>query len=295
MISPARINKGFPGFPMRGNTPAFPDFRRMSALSKELWTPAEITTALWLDAEDSSTLIIDGSNNVSQWENKAVSGHVYEQASASYQPVYNSVGFNNKPVLQFAEADHFDAPGTGAVADNTFSVFTVAIPNRTMSIYFETTTGTQGVSGNCVLFTPGHGGAGGSAGFGLALATNQICTIEHANAHAPTPAVVANSTPVGAIYEAYTSSRQHYIRKDGSLLRAGRTTAKNPIQLNTDTSIGGGSGWGDFSGGVSEILMVFGEIAPEDRQKIEGYLAHKWGLEANLPSDHPYKTKAPYK
>ncbi len=24
-----------------------------------------------------------------------------------------------------------------------------------------------------------------------------------------------------------------------------------------------------------------------------GYLAHKWGLEANLPSDHPYKSTAP--
>jgi hypothetical protein len=34
MISPARINQGFPGFPMRGNTPAFPDFRRMTKSSK---------------------------------------------------------------------------------------------------------------------------------------------------------------------------------------------------------------------------------------------------------------------
>ena len=26
-----------------------------------------------------------------------------------------------------------------------------------------------------------------------------------------------------------------------------------------------------------------------ERQKIEGYLAHKWGLTANLPSAHPFK------
>ncbi len=30
-----------------------------------------------------------------------------------------------------------------------------------------------------------------------------------------------------------------------------------------------------------------------DVQKAEGYLAHKWGLEGNLPSDHPYKSSAP--
>ena len=30
-----------------------------------------------------------------------------------------------------------------------------------------------------------------------------------------------------------------------------------------------------------------------DIKKAEGYLAHKWGLEGNLPDDHPYKNSAP--
>ena len=30
-----------------------------------------------------------------------------------------------------------------------------------------------------------------------------------------------------------------------------------------------------------------------DVEAAEGYLAHKWGLTGNLPSSHPYKTKAP--
>ena len=30
-----------------------------------------------------------------------------------------------------------------------------------------------------------------------------------------------------------------------------------------------------------------------DIEKAEGYLAHKWGLEGNLPDDHPYKNSAP--
>ena len=28
-------------------------------------------------------------------------------------------------------------------------------------------------------------------------------------------------------------------------------------------------------------------------EKAEGYLAHKWGRESALPSDHPYKNSAP--
>ena len=30
-----------------------------------------------------------------------------------------------------------------------------------------------------------------------------------------------------------------------------------------------------------------------DREKIEGYLAHKWGIESKLPAGHTYKTSAP--
>jgi hypothetical protein len=30
-----------------------------------------------------------------------------------------------------------------------------------------------------------------------------------------------------------------------------------------------------------------------EQQKIEGFLANKWGLTADLPLDHPYKNNAP--
>lgn len=40
--------------------------------------------------------------------------------------------------------------------------------------------------------------------------------------------------------------------------------------------------------------VIFTEnISQVNSQKIEGYLAHKWGLTADLPSLHPYKTSAP--
>lgn len=39
---------------------------------------------------------------------------------------------------------------------------------------------------------------------------------------------------------------------------------------------------------VGDIIFGSGAFTDEDRQKIEGYLAWKWGLEKELPSDHPY-------
>jgi hypothetical protein len=42
-----------------------------------------------------------------------------------------------------------------------------------------------------------------------------------------------------------------------------------------------------------EILMFNQYLDNTDRQKIEGYLAWKWGLQASLPIGHPYKSAAP--
>jgi hypothetical protein len=42
------------------------------------------------------------------------------------------------------------------------------------------------------------------------------------------------------------------------------------------------------------VLFVSGsEIPTEDREKIEGYLAWKWGINSKLPSGHTYYSAAP--
>jgi hypothetical protein len=66
---------------------------------------------------------------------------------------------------------------------------------------------------------------------------------------------------------------------------------------------GDSSGWTDFrignypsyefAGAFHEIIFLEGEIDYKTRNRIEGYLAHKWGLTANLPANHPYKNNAP--
>ena len=57
-----------------------------------------------------------------------------------------------------------------------------------------------------------------------------------------------------------------------------------------------------MGGHLGEMIMITHEYGPDDNQeqmvnslrtKIEGYLAHKWGLTADLPSDHTYKTDPP--
>ena len=48
-----------------------------------------------------------------------------------------------------------------------------------------------------------------------------------------------------------------------------------------------------FYGDIAEVIVGDDTLADSDAQRLEGYLAHKWGLTSNLPVSHPYKTTAP--
>jgi len=59
-------------------------------------------------------------------------------------------------------------------------------------------------------------------------------------------------------------------------------------------SFGANGNLSEASKGEIAELLVFDSVLPtSDRQKIEGYLAHKWGLTNSIPDVHPYKTSSP--
>ena len=44
---------------------------------------------------------------------------------------------------------------------------------------------------------------------------------------------------------------------------------------------------------TSEVVGCNVKLSTEDREKLEGYLAHKWVVEGDLPAAHPYKASPP--
>ena len=48
-----------------------------------------------------------------------------------------------------------------------------------------------------------------------------------------------------------------------------------------------------FSGDIAEVLVYNQSVNSVNRQKIEGYLAHKWGLTSSLELIHPYSSNPP--
>ena len=49
----------------------------------------------------------------------------------------------------------------------------------------------------------------------------------------------------------------------------------------------------DFAGEIAEVVAYDRALSDGVRQKIEGYLAHKWGLVSDLSSSHSYKNTKP--
>jgi hypothetical protein len=86
---------------------------------------------------------------------------------------------------------------------------------------------------------------------------------------------------------------------------AGNLYAYGTLSLNAtgsfpfsagNTNIGGfGIANGNYlNGRVSEVLIYNTVLTLTQRQNVEGYLAWKWGLQTQLPSNHPYRNSQPF-
>ena len=70
-----------------------------------LWTPAEITTALWLDAAASGTIHLDGTS-VSQWDDKSGNDMHVSQGTSAQRPDYISEAYNGLNTVRFNGTSH---------------------------------------------------------------------------------------------------------------------------------------------------------------------------------------------
>ena len=231
------------------------------------WTPAELTSlALWLDAADSSTITLNGSD-VSQWDDKSGNGIDFLQGNAAAQPAYTPVGIGGKPSLTFTGQESLTNTSWTLPANNR-SVFVVAHPTdvaQNVSYILDIELGRHLFLGNGQVFA--------------------------GTFQPPNPAPI--STTVERVYGFVTGPSNLFVYSDGNLLSSAGAASS--------VAVGGTSAVGSrfsetlsfYEGEISEIVFVSGAIAAADRQKLEGYLAWKWGLEANLPAGHPYKSTPP--
>ena len=244
-----------------------PSTRMVVLGRKQLWTPAALgsSLALWLDADDFSTITLNGST-VSQWGDKSGNGRHASQGTAVNQPTYTANGLNGKPVLTF-NGNAFFTNINVSLPQFSVSLVETATQN-TAIIYYPVGFGSGGIS---------VGGTNFSQKFAI-NGTNSLTSTENSVLNAPT-ILSGGSNNLG---------RQIAINGNAPATDA---TAQSITQI----TIGRRSdAFWPFFGSISEVIFSSSLLSITDFQKLGGYLAHKRGLIANLPSDHPFKFTPPY-
>lgn len=245
-----------------------------------LWTPEVITTNLWLDAAASETITESG-GLVSQWDDRSDNARNGTQTGTA-RPTYLATGLNGNPALDF------DGSNDDLVLTNTLGLDSV---NQSLFIVAQR----DNAAGRTeVTFAVGQRSTGDGVSDLPRWTDNNMYSQVGYVSNRPSPASVITNNPYincvtgGAIQEVYTN---------GTSIGTGTTQSLANFSVEDGGYVGSGravSGLNRyFDGKISEVIILPEVATTETRQKIEGYLAHKWGLEADLPADHPYKNSAP--
>ena len=72
-------------------------------------------------------------------------------------------------------------------------------------------------------------------------------------------------------------------------ISANSSISINGFAVGSDRLIGS-RGW---IGQIAEVVVFNSKLSDDDRYKVEGYLAEKWGLRVSLPSATPTRAVSP--
>jgi uncharacterized repeat protein (TIGR02543 family) len=258
------------------------------------WTPVQISAAAWYDAADTGS-VDEELGAVTQWNDKSGKDNHLSQDQPTRQPSTGISMINGLNVLDFSEDYIFTSSGLGADIRAVFMVTStnVAITSSTPAMILLSTAGGGISTGD------GHGSSTG-AFVGEVLSVfdeNTTSFLKRQAASSSTLPVI----DVGAHLYTYALASDWFIGLDGSddLRDLTSGASRNPMRFANSFSIGAGARNhpGDvgyfYNGSVAEVILLDTTANQEQRQTIEGYLAHKWGLTENLPAEHPYQAQAP--
>lgn len=253
------------------------------------WTPSALgsSLALWLDADDARTITLNGST-VSQWNDKSGNNRNVAQATAANQPAYTSNVLNQKPVLRFNHLnDQFlSNTGTFTLSGGAVLAFVARHSDITMSGNFSTGRAAHPVGWSSFTTFVNHLPADGTpllSQWVSSTASSSRVLLQDGVPVTMVPhvwlEVQSGSTLAGGI--------------DGTMLTPIAATLSNPpaVVIGTGTTFTGQNQF--FDGDLAEVVAIRSNLSTDDRQRLEGYLAWKWGLAGNLPSNHPFRNSPP--
>jgi hypothetical protein len=244
-------------------------------LTGEPWSPLELAPGLWLDAADISSLTLNGSA-ASQWSDKSGNNRHATQGNSANQPLQTPAGLNGMSVITFDGSNDFFSVDLDFLAGTSHTAFIVTRATGFSNIYGAANS-SQGSSSLHVGFNGNN--------YRMNFWSNDFAPSRSANFVAGSANIVNYVWNQGVGKQIFANGKS-----EGSNTNAGTIGTMSGGGRIGHTTTGTHTG---FGGDIAEIIIIPSTIAVADREKIEGYLAHKWGLAGNLAADHPYKAESP--
>jgi len=271
--------------------------RRSSAFAAD-WNPAtDITTQFWIDASDTSSYTISA-NVLTSVTDKSGNFSI----TIGGNPQRLTAALNGLNVWDFNGNYDLTTAGEGPVTDGSgnhwaIGVFLADTVNDTQDSFYSFTN-------NTVAATSKRGyavSAGNASAFDGeldldSLSSNRISTTIGNKQDFDSAVSLDAFHLVGTIFN--KTGNQIAARVDGSNAFTPVNDYDNSINTDQDVRIMRNRANERLDGQFAEFFVVgalpgTGGTDITEFEKAEGYLAHKWGLTANLPVDHPYKNSAP--
>jgi hypothetical protein len=240
----------------------------------ELWSPEWLRPAAWYDASDASTVLTNGTS-VTNWMDKSGNGRHLTQTSVTNQPETGIVTMGGRNTISFdGTNDYLNAPAGLPDAFTSFFVFRFPASTSTGGLYVEQN-GTSTKNYHAVASGTFWYDNWAPSGGGMVSPT-------------------LSGDCIGVIRQTAINSRQMFYNGNTGGTDSETYSSAAPNKWYVGARVGGPPQQ-FFDGPIAEILFFASALSVDDRQKIEGYLAWRWGLQGKLPASHPYKGKPPYK
>lgn len=259
----------------------------VEAWNLNFWTPSQLTgLKLWLDAQDTSTLTLAGSD-VTAWADKGPDGNdatAVAQGAGPQRPQYSATSLDGRPGITHTSASptRFDGSWT-ALTGTDLAVFMVG----------EMLANPVTENDRFISFTRNDVPTGdfADAGVGAPIMKQNddlvLCGQRQAGDLSGVSVVLDGAHIFGSIWD----GNFHTMWKDGvagvGIISQGTWNATH-FHIGSDMYFASNP-----DARFGEIIVVEGPITDADRQRVEGYLAWAWDRVADLPTDHPYKAWPP--
>lgn len=254
----------------------------------EAWVPTDLGSDLkaWYDALDATTITID--TGVSQWNDRSGNGRHLVQATVANQPAYSGTGFDGtRPGITYDGVNDRLVRNPGGslfrnVTGTTMAVMMRVAATTPLQRAMNVSSGSGNLRRGITIDTTLK-----SSGRRLDGDTNQDIN------HGVTPAVDTPFSVVARVDHSTAMARQCHNGTDSSgatFQTTGSTSDTDAVDLATGALSSGGS---PLNGRTAEELYINANVSDAVRDKISGYLHHRWGALASLSGGHAYKTAYP--